>query len=135
MNGNFFPDDVTKYDLFGLDTFNNVSVVQFYHRFTAYILVVLLAILNFFFYTKKIYLKPILLLNLSILFQVILGIITLLSNVYLPVASLHQTNSILLLSTSMSVENSVMVPPVTKFLIGPRKPLADFFAPSARYMP
>ena len=31
--------------------------------------------------------------------QVILGIITLLSNVYLPVASLHQTNSILLLST------------------------------------
>ena len=31
--------------------------------------------------------------------QVILGIITLLSNVYLPIASLHQTNSILLLST------------------------------------
>ena len=31
--------------------------------------------------------------------QVILGVITLLSNVYLPVASLHQTNSILLLST------------------------------------
>ena len=31
--------------------------------------------------------------------QVTLGIITLLSNVYLPVASLHQTNSILLLST------------------------------------
>ena len=31
--------------------------------------------------------------------EVILGIITLLSNVYLPVASLHQTNSILLLST------------------------------------
>ena len=99
MNGNFFPDDVTKYDLFGLDTFNNVSVVQFYHRFTAYILVVLLAILNFFFYTKKIYLKPILLLNLSILFQVILGIITLLTGVKIYYASLHQLGSVFVLTS------------------------------------
>ena len=31
--------------------------------------------------------------------QVVLGIVTLLSNVYFPLASMHQTNSILLLST------------------------------------
>jgi cytochrome c oxidase assembly protein subunit 15 len=99
MNGNFFPDDVTKYDLFGLDTFNNASVVQFYHRITAFILVVLLAILNFFFYTKNIYLKPILLLNLSILFQVILGIITLLTGVKIYYASLHQLGSVFVLTS------------------------------------
>ena len=38
--------------------------------------------------------------------QVILGIITLLSNVYLPVASLHQTNSILLLSNLVIPKDS-----------------------------
>ena len=99
MNGNFFPDDITKYDLLSSETFNNASVVQFYHRVTAYILIVLLAILNFFFYTKKLYSKPILLLNLSILFQMILGITTLLTGVKIYYASLHQLGSVFVLTS------------------------------------
>ena len=49
MNGNFFPDDIIKNDLYKLESFNNASIIQFYHRVAAYILIIFLIILNFFF--------------------------------------------------------------------------------------
>ena len=53
MNGNFIPDDVVKSDLFKIDSLNNASVIQFYHRLFAYTLIIFLIILNYLFYKKK----------------------------------------------------------------------------------
>ena len=53
MNGNFLGDDIYKKDLYNIQSLNNPSVIQFYHRITAYILIFFLIILNCFFYIKK----------------------------------------------------------------------------------
>ena len=99
MNGKFVPDDINKFDLFNSKSFNNASVVQFYHRFVAYVLIIFLIILNYFFYIKKIKYRSIIVLNFTILFQVILGILTLITGVKIYYASLHQLGSILVLTS------------------------------------
>ena len=38
MNGNFFPDDVNLKIFINTQLFNNVSIIQFLHRLTAYFL-------------------------------------------------------------------------------------------------
>ena len=97
MNGSFLPNDIIKSDLYKLVSLNNPSIIQFYHRFFAYILLVCLIILNIFFYNKKISFKPIISLNLAILFQIILGILTLITGVKIYYASLHQLGSVFVL--------------------------------------
>jgi cytochrome c oxidase assembly protein subunit 15 len=42
MNGNFLPNDINNIDLFLYSSLDNPSVVQFYHRFTAYLLFIFL---------------------------------------------------------------------------------------------
>ena len=81
MNGSFIPDDIDKIDLYHYDSLNNASIIQFYHRLVAYILILFLVILNYFFFYNKIQLRPIIIFNFAILFQIILGIITLLTGV------------------------------------------------------
>jgi len=103
MNGNFFPDDIIKNDLYKLESFNNASIIQFYHRVAAYILIIFLIILNFFFYKLNIQNKPIIILNFAILFQVILGILTLVTGVKIYYASLHQLGSVLVLTSFLYI--------------------------------
>jgi len=98
MNGSFLPDDITKNDLYNSSTFSNASVIQFYHRKIAYVMFIFLIILNYFFYIKKIEYVPIVFLNIAILFQIILGILTLLTGVKIYYASLHQLGSVLVLT-------------------------------------
>ena len=38
MNGTFFPNDVTVNDYLSSQLFYNPSIIQFFHRITAYIL-------------------------------------------------------------------------------------------------
>ena len=99
MNGNFIPDDILGNDLYNYSSLNNASVVQFYHRFVAYILIVFLIILNYLFYKKKLDSKSIFVLNTAVIFQIILGIITLLTGVKIYYASLHQLGSVLVLTS------------------------------------
>ena len=98
MNGNFFPDDVYFKDIANSQLFNNPSIIQFLHRSTAYMLLFFIIILNYYFFKTGNEIKFILLLDLSILIQIILGVLTLISGVEIKYASLHQLGSIFVLS-------------------------------------
>ncbi len=99
MNGRFLPDDITNTDLYKAESLGNPSVVQFYHRLVAYLLLFLLAILNYIFIKKKIVSSSIIYLNLAVLFQIILGILTLITGVKIYYASLHQLGSVFVLTS------------------------------------
>ena len=103
MNGNFLPDDINMTDFYKSDSLNNASIIQFYHRIVAYILILFLIILNYFFYKNKIHSKSIMILNFAILFQIILGIITLITGVKIYYASLHQLGSVLVLTSFLFI--------------------------------
>ena len=102
MNGKIIPDDYIIDDLGIYNFFENTVAINFNHRWLSifvffYILFVFFRFIKFD--NKNVSSILVYLVLFFLTLQVILGIITLLSNVYLPVASLHQTNSILLLST------------------------------------
>jgi len=103
MNGSFFPNDVNYSDLLTSQLFNNISIIQFLHRSTAYLLLFFIIILNYFFVKNKINIKNILLFDVAILLQVFLGIVTLISGVEIKYASLHQLGSILVLTTYLVI--------------------------------
>ncbi len=101
MNGKIIPDDIYLEDLGIFNIFENTVTINFNHRWIATITF----IYTFSFFTYLIFNK---LINISnrIIFSVLiilslqflLGIMTLLSNVTIQYGSLHQTNSIFLLS-------------------------------------
>ena len=103
MNGFIVPSDVSFKDLFALDSTNNPSVIQFYHRKLAYLILIFLIYLNYLFLKKGMNYKILIILNLAILFQIALGIITLLSGVKISYASLHQLGSILVLTSVITL--------------------------------
>ena len=103
MNGFVMPSDVILKDLFALDSTNNPSVIQFYHRKIAYVIFLFLIYLNYLFLKKGMDYKIFIILNLAILFQIALGIITLLSGVKISYASLHQLGSILVLTSVITL--------------------------------
>ena len=102
MNGKIIPDDYIIDDLGIYNIFENTVAINFNHRWLSifvffYIVFVCFRFIRFD--NKNVSSILVYLVLFFLTLQVILGVITLLSNVYLPVASLHQTNSILLLST------------------------------------
>jgi cytochrome c oxidase assembly protein subunit 15 len=103
MNGSFFPNDVDLKDIVNTQIFNNASIVQFLHRFTAYLLLFFIIILNYFFIKNKLNIKNIILFDVTVLIQVFLGIITLLSGVEIKYASLHQLGSIFVLTSYLVI--------------------------------
>ena len=103
MNGSFFPNDVVYLDLLSTQLFYNVSIIQFLHRFTAYLLVFFILILNYFFIKNKSNIKNVILFDVAILLQIFLGIVTLISGVEIKYASLHQLGSIFVLTTYLVI--------------------------------
>jgi len=99
MNGLFLPNDIQFNDYLSSKLVNNPSIVQFLHRITAYILLLFLVVLNYFFYRFNLNVRFIFFFNFSIILQIILGIATLLSGVEIKYASLHQLGSILVLTS------------------------------------
>ena len=104
MNGKIIPEDYYLSDLGLLNSFENTIAINFNHRwmgtvtfvytfslFLFFFFIIFFNLLNFIF----------LLVLITLIFQFLLGILTLLSNVHIPYASLHQTNSLILLSTLM----------------------------------
>ena len=104
MTGNFLPNDINNIDLFLYSSLDNPSVVQFYHRFTAYILFISLLFLNYYTYKAKIDFKPVLILNIAIFLQIVLGIVTLITGVKITYASLHQLGSIFVLTSFLYIK-------------------------------
>tara|TARA_Y100000741_G_C17844986_1_gene392239 strand:- start:188 stop:535 length:348 start_codon:yes stop_codon:yes gene_type:complete len=101
MNGKMIPDDIYLEDLGLLNIFENTVTINFNHRWIATIAF----IYTFFLFCILIFKKINSLSNkitISVLvilsLQFLLGIMTLLSNVAIHYGSLHQTNSIALLS-------------------------------------
>ena len=102
MNGKIFPDDYFFDNLGILNIFENTVAINFNHRWLGTITFVfvftfcLYSILSNKNYIPKFFIYLVLII---LTLQFLLGILTLLSNVNISYASLHQTNSILLLST------------------------------------
>ena len=103
MGSTYFPNDSSFDEFLKLDVFDNPSIVQFLHRNLAYLIVLI------YLYILYIVLKngnsrlrlPILIIGLSLLFQIFLGIFTLLSGVKMFYASLHQINSIIIIFSTL----------------------------------
>ena len=103
MNGNFLPNDVEFKDVINTQLFNNPSIVQFLHRFTAYVLLLFIVILNYTFMKNNYAIKNIIYFDVAILIQIFLGIVTLISGVEIKYASLHQLGSIFVLTTYLII--------------------------------
>jgi|TARA_B110001452_G_scaffold128517_1_gene106758 heme a synthase len=103
MNGAVFPNDVSINDYWTSQFFYNPSIIQFFHRLTAYIILFFVIFLNFLFVKKGLNFKYIFFLDLAILLQVFLGIVTLVSGVEIKYASLHQLGSIFVLSSYLLI--------------------------------
>ena len=103
MGTSYFPDDSRILEFLNISFFNNPSIVQFIHRNLAYLIVIIYAYLLFLVIKEnnKIFIKPILLIGISLSLQIILGVMTLLSGVKITYASLHQINSIFIILTTL----------------------------------
>ena len=101
MNGKIIPDDIFLAEMGILNLFENTVTINFNHRWIAtFTFIYTFSLFLYLFISKFIELrKTIITLVLLILsLQFFLGVMALLSNVAIQYASLHQTNSVLLLS-------------------------------------
>ena len=103
MGSSYFPDDSKFAEFLKITLFDNPSIVQFIHRNLAY-LIVLIYLYMFYVVFKNGNIKlrlPILIIGVSLLLQIILGVLTILSGVKMIYASLHQINSILIILSTL----------------------------------
>tara|TARA_B100000242_G_scaffold6931_1_gene4465 strand:- start:903 stop:1928 length:1026 start_codon:yes stop_codon:yes gene_type:complete len=98
MGNSYLPNDIQNIDTKSLLNFENHSLVQFYHRNLAYFITFYILFLTYFIFNKKIskLYKPISLVLILLLIQIILGIFTLLSDLNIYLSSSHQITSVLL---------------------------------------
>ncbi|MDC3165469.1 COX15/CtaA family protein [Candidatus Pelagibacter sp.] len=103
MGSSYLPDDSMIADFFNFKVFNDQSLVQFIHRNLAYLIVLLyFYILYFVLKNGNINLRvPIFVIGIALLFQIFLGVFTILSGVKMIFASLHQINSILIILSTL----------------------------------
>ena len=103
MGDSFFPNDSKLSEFFSIYIFDNQSLVQFIHRNLAYLIVIIYIYLFIIVFNQKnkILIRPILIVGLSLFFQVTLGILTILSGVKILYASLHQINTIILILSTL----------------------------------
>ena len=103
MGSSYFPDDSVFTDFFNIAVFDDLSLVQFIHRNLAYLIVIIyFYILYFVLKNGNINLKtPIFIIGISLLFQIVLGVLTILSGVKMLYASLHQINSIVIILSTL----------------------------------
>ena len=102
MGGKFFPDGYILHDNSLRNFFENTVAINFNHRWLASFTFVLIIILTIYLSISKKYSKnrlEIILIFTFACLQFFLGILTLLTNVKIILASMHQINSMLLLSS------------------------------------
>ena len=110
MGNSFFPNDYEILKLFDLLNFESHSLVQFYHRNMAYFITLYILFLTFLIYKKKErqLFKPINLLVVILFFQILLGVLTLLSDLHVLIASSHQIVSVILVLGTLNLYYSVI---------------------------
>ncbi len=109
MNGSFIPNDINYSDLFFYSSLDDPSVIQFYHRLTAYLLFIFLIILNYKSFKAKTDFKAIIILNFAIFIQIVLGVLTLITGVKITYASLHQLGSVFVLTSFLYIKYKNMI--------------------------
>ena len=103
MGSSYFPDDSKIIEFLNIKVFDNPSVVQFIHRNLAYLIVIIYFYIYFFVFklNNPKLLRPMIIIGLTLLLQIILGVVTILSGVKIIYASLHQINSILIILSTL----------------------------------
>ena len=103
MGSSYFPDDSKFVEFLNLKVFDNPSIVQFIHRNLAYLIIGIYIYILFFTFKDRneTFRKPIIIIGVSLSLQVVLGIFTILSGVKIFYASLLQTNSILIILSTL----------------------------------
>jgi len=104
MNGSFFPDDSLYKDLFKFSILENSSLLQFVHRTTAYVIFFIFTLITILIFKNKnlTYLRRSSMKVLFFLiFQIFLGVLTVLSGAEVLIASMHQIGSIILVSGTL----------------------------------
>ena len=104
MNGSFFPDDSLYKDLFKFSILENSSLLQFVHRTTAYVIFFIFTLIIILIFKNKnlTYLRRSSMMVLFFLiFQIFLGVLTVLSGAEVLIASMHQIGSIILVSGTL----------------------------------
>jgi cytochrome c oxidase assembly protein subunit 15 len=98
MNGHFAPEDVFIKEFSNSKSYSSPSHVQFLHRIIAYSIILIFSFIFYFLRINKIVNSKYLFIVLSaIIFQVLLGILVLISGYKIYIACLHQLGSIFLL--------------------------------------
>ena len=105
MGSSYIPNDITFYNFEDVINFNNHSLVQFYHRNFAYLILIYIFALSIYIFKKRlVYLfKPLKFLIFFLTIQIFLGIFTLLSNLDIFIASAHQISSVLLVFSAINL--------------------------------
>ena len=103
MGGSYYPDDNVIENLFNLSVFNEPSLMQFVHRNLAYLIFFFYLLIFINVYKNKLstFFKATNIIGSLLFLQIVLGILTLLSGAQMFIASMHQINSIFLVSSSI----------------------------------
>lgn len=105
MGNSFFPNDIFSSSFKNLVDFNNHSLIQFYHRNLAYLIFFYVLFLSLLIYKNKkenLY-KPLKILIIVLILQLVLGITTLISGINIYLASLHQITGVLLVFSAINI--------------------------------
>ena len=104
MNESYLPDDINFNNYKEFMNLNDSSVVQFLHRNIAYLIFFVLIIIGYKVkkQNKKDLYKPYIYLAFFVFIQLILGILTLVTNLHIAIASLHQISSIFLILITLN---------------------------------
>ena len=105
MGYKFFPDDIILGNYIDLFNFNNHSLVQFYHRSLAYIIIIYTFLLAAYIFKNNLsdLYRPLKIVFFLIFIQITLGIYTLVSGLNIYIASAHQISSILLVFSALNL--------------------------------
>ena len=103
MGNSYFPDDNNIVDLFKISVFDEPSLTQFIHRNLAYFIMAFYIYTFYFYFKRKLnnYFRILVIIGIILLFQIFLGILTVLSGAQIFYSSLHQINTILLFTSSI----------------------------------
>ena len=101
MGSSYFPDDNDLINLFKLSAFSDPSLVQFMHRNLAYVITIFYLYIFYKVYKNRMYelYKPINMVGLFIILQIVLGVFTIIYGAQIYIASMHQISSIFLVSS------------------------------------
>ncbi len=105
MGSSFLPNDLVMSNYKVFFDFENHSMVQFYHRVLAYIIVLYVLTLAVYIFKNKLQILylPLKILLFFLFLQAALGVFTLISDLNILIASSHQITSVLLVFSALNL--------------------------------